>query len=122
MDCVYCKIINGELPCYKVYEDDTIISFLDINPVSCGHTLVVPKEHTLDFTSIPTDTLNHLISKAKDIANLLVDRLDADGFTLVQNNGCAQEVKHFHLHIIPKYENDKDMKIEEVYEKITHGE
>ena len=112
MDCVYCKIINGELPCYKVYEDDTIISFLDINPVSCGHTLVVPKEHTLDFNSIPTDTLNHL----------LVDRLDADGFTLVQNNGCAQEVKHFHLHIIPKYENDKDMKIEEVYEKITHGE
>ena len=118
MDCVYCKIINGELPCYKVYEDDTIISFLDINPVSCGHTLVVPKEHTLDFNSIPSNTLNHLMSKAKGIANLLVDRLDADGFTLVQNNGCCQEVKHFHLHIIPKYKKDIKMKIEDVYEKI----
>ena len=122
MDCIFCKIINGELPCYKVYEDDLIISFLDINPFGVGHTLVIPKEHTTDFNSIPTDTLNHLMNKSKDIANLLVNKLSADGYTLIQNNGCVQEVKHFHLHIIPKYDKEFSMDVKEAYEKITHDE
>ena len=122
MDCIFCKIIKGEIPCYKVYEDDKIISFLDINPVSVGHTLIIPKEHTLDFNTIDDDTLNYIMLKAKDIAKLIVDRLNADGFSLVQNNGIAQEVKHFHLHIIPKYKKKKKMDVKEVYEKITHGE
>ncbi len=122
MDCIFCKIINGEIPSYKIYEDDKIISFLDINPVSVGHTLIIPKEHTLDFLSISDDTLNHILSKAKELAPLIVDKLDAQGFSIVQNNGICQEVKHYHLHIIPKYEDKKNMKIEEVYEKITRGE
>lgn len=122
MDCIFCKIIKGEIPCYKVYEDDKIISFLDINPVSNGHTLIIPKEHTLDFNTINDDTLNYIMLKAKDIAKLIIGKLDADGFSLVQNNGIAQEVKHFHLHIIPKYKKNKKMDVKEVYEKITHGE
>lgn len=122
MDCIFCKIINGEIPSYKIYEDDKIISFLDINPVSVGHTLIIPKEHTLDFLSISDDTLNHILSKAKELAPLIVDKLDAQGFSIVQNNGICQEVKHYHLHIIPKYKDKKNMKIEEVYEKITRGE
>lgn len=122
MDCIFCKIIKGEIPSYKVYEDDKIISFLDVNPVSPGHTLIIPKDHTLDLHSIPEDILNHIMVKAKDLANMLVNKLEAQGFSLVQNNGIAQEVKHFHLHIIPKYSKKKTMKIEEVYEKITHGE
>lgn len=121
-DCIFCKIIKGEIPSYKVYEDDKIISFLDVNPVSPGHTLIIPKDHTLDLHSIPEDILNHIMVKAKDLANMLVNKLEAQGFSLVQNNGIAQEVKHFHLHIIPKYSKKKTMKIEEVYEKITHGE
>ena len=122
MDCIFCKIVKGEIPCYKVYEDDKIISFLDINPVDVGHTLIIPKEHTLDFNTINEDILNHIMLKAKDVGNLIVDKLDADGFSLVQNNGIAQEVKHFHLHIIPKYKKNKKLDVKEVYEKITRGE
>ena len=122
MDCIFCKIINGEIPCYKIYEDDIIMSFLDINPVSVGHTLIIPKVHTLDFNSISKETLEHIMLKAKELSSLITERLNADGFALVQNNGIAQEVKHFHLHIIPKYKKDIKMKIEDVYEKITRSE
>ena len=122
MDCIFCKIVNGEIPCYKVYEDDKIISFLDINPNSPGHTLIIPKEHTKDINSISVDTLNYIMTKAIEISDILVDKLNADGFSLVQNNGLCQEVKHFHLHIIPKYSKKNNMSVEEVYEKITHDE
>lgn len=122
MDCIFCKIVNGEIPCYKVYEDDKIISFLDINPNSPGHTLIIPKEHTKDINSISVDTLNYIMTKAIEISDILVDKLNADGFSLVQNNGICQEVKHFHLHIIPKYSKKNNMSVEEAYEKITHSE
>ena len=120
MDCIFCKIARGEIPSYKIYEDDKIISFLDINPYAPGHTLIIPKEHTLDISTIPNDVLCHIMDKAKDIASLVTSKLDAPGFTLIQNNGFVQEVKHFHLHIIPKYMDAIDTKIEDVYEKITH--
>ena len=119
MDCIFCKIIKGEIPSYKIYEDEVIYAFLDINPSSIGHTLIIPKEHTLDITTIDNNTLNHIMSKSKDIAKLLTTKLNADGFTLQQNNGFVQEVKHFHLHIIPKYLNKYEISIEEVYKKIT---
>lgn len=122
MECIFCKIIKGEIPSYKIYEDDKIISFLDINPYSCGHTLIVPKEHTLDLQTISQDNLNYIMAKSKDIASLVSSKLNADGYTLIQNNGFVEEVKHFHLHIIPKYLNKIDMDIEKVYEKITHEE
>ena len=118
MDCIFCKIIKGEIPSYKVYEDDKILAFLDINPYSPGHTLIIPKEHTLDINTIPSDTLNHIMNISKDIANKVTTKLDAPGFTLIQNNGFVQEVKHFHLHIIPKYRDNFDMDVKEVYEKI----
>ena len=120
MDCVFCKIIKGELPSYKIYEDDMIIAFLDINPETPGHTLIIPKEHTLDFMSISDNVLNHLMDEARNVAKLVVEKMGAQGFTLIQNNGNVQEVKHFHLHIIPKYSRKKSMNIEKVYEKITH--
>ena len=120
MDCVFCKIISGDIPCYKIYEDNDVLAFLDINPVEPGHTLIIPKKHTLDFISIDNDVLNKILYKAKDISLLLTNKLNADGFTLVQNNGIAQEVKHFHLHVIPKYENKFKMKIEDVYNKLNN--
>lgn len=119
MNCIFCKIINGDIPSYKIYEDEKIMAFLDVNPVTPGHTLIIPKEHTLDFTTIDNVILEHIINKAKDIAKLLDDKLSIDGFTLVQNNGIAQEVKHFHLHIIPKYKRKVILSIEDVYNKIT---
>ena len=120
MDCIFCKIIKGEIPSYKVYEDDKILAFLDINPYAPGHTLIIPKEHTLDITTIPSDTLNYIMNKANDIAKLVTGKLNAPGFTLIQNNGFVQEVKHFHLHVIPKYMENVDMDVKDVYEKITH--
>jgi len=120
MNCIFCRIIDGDVPSYKIYEDNKILAFLDVNPYSPGHTLIIPKEHTLDVESIPEDTLNHIMKQAREIAKLLTDKLDAPGYTLVQNNGFIQEVKHFHLHIIPKYMEKFDMDIKEVYEKITH--
>ncbi len=119
MDCVFCKIVMGEIPSYKIYEDDKILAFLDINPYAPGHTLIVPKEHTLDLESIDSETLNHLMSKARDIAKLVTEKLNAPGYTLVQNNGFVQEVKHFHLHIIPKYMKNYELDVKDVYEKIT---
>ena len=119
MECVFCKIINGDFSSYKIYEDDKILAFLDINPYCTGHTLIIPKDHTLDFNTIDRDTMIYILDKAKDIAKLVVDRLHADVFTLIQNNGNVQEVKHFHLHIIPKYNNEEKLDIEEVYKKIT---
>ena len=119
MDCIFCKIIKGEIPSYKLYEDDIIYVFLDINPYCPGHTLIIPKEHTLDINSIPEETLSHIMKHSKIIANLLTEKLDADGFTLIQNNGFVQEVKHFHLHVIPKYKKIPEITIQEVYEKIT---
>ena len=75
MDCIFCKILNGEIPSYKIYEDDMIMAFLDINPYAPGHTLVIPKEHTLDITTIDKETLHHLMDKARDIAKLVTEKL-----------------------------------------------
>ena len=120
MDCIFCKIIKGEIPSYKIYEDDTVMAFLDINPYNPGHTLIIPKEHTLDINTIDSDILNHIMEVGKNIAKNVCEKLNAPGFTLIQNNGFVQEVKHFHLHMIPKYTNKFEMNLEDVYEKITH--
>ena len=100
------------------YEDNKILVFLDINPVSPGHALIIPKEHTLDVMSIDNDTLIKIINKSRDIASLLINKLGATGFTLTQNNGAVQEVKHFHLHLIPYYENKVINDVDEVYKRI----
>ena len=119
MDCIFCKIINGDIHCYKLYEDDTVICFLDVNPKANGHTLVIPKEHTLDITTIDNDVLLHIFNVAKDMAKLLEDKLNITGYTLAQNNGAPQEVKHFHLHIIPTYDNEANiLNVEDIYNKI----
>ena len=119
MDCIFCKIIKGEIPSYKLYEDDDILAFLDINPVNAGHTLIIPKKHILDVMEIDDELFIKILNKARDIANLISIKLNSDGFTLVQNNGKPQEVKHFHLHVIPSYDKKKDLTIEEVFNFLT---
>ena len=120
MDCIFCSIIKGDIPSYKVYEDEELLAFLDINPVSPGHTLIIPKQHTLDIMSINNDILIKIMNKARVIGTMLMDKMEAKGFTLVQNNGIVQEVKHFHLHVMPKYNKKINMSVEEVYKKITN--
>lgn len=127
-DCLFCKIINGDIPCYKVYEDDTILAFLDVNPDSDGHTLIVPKTHYKDINDIPNDVLIHVYEVARKLSKLLQERLNCDGISLLQNNGSVQEVKHYHLHLKPYYSNNPSAKlvkdktkihdVESIYEKL----
>ena len=120
MSCIFCEIASGESPSYRIYEDDKIIALLDISPRSPGHTLIIPKEHTFDLTTISEETACHIIKKAKELAPTIVEKLGAEGFTIMQNNGVAAEIGHYHLHIIPKYNRKRKMDIKTVYEKITH--
>lgn len=120
MDCIFCKIINGDIPCYKVYEDDLVLAFLDVNPKANGHTLIIPKKHTLDLETIDNDTLIHIMDKVRKIKKILEDKLDCTGLTLVQNNGAPQEVKHFHLHLIPYYNEDNNLQeVTTIYDKLN---
>ena len=116
MDCLFCKIINKEIPSYKIYEDDVVYAFLDINPDSVGHTLIVPKKHYLDLDDIDIEILKHIMKIAKLLKKRIEEKLNCDGLTLIQNSGDIQEVKHFHLHLKPFYKNKKDKTLEEVYE------
>lgn len=108
MDCVFCKIIKGELPSYRVYEDEDILTVLDINPVSRGHCLVIPKKHFENIFDIDDIILQKIISGAKLISKKLAKSLKADGINLLQANGekAGQVVFHFHLHVVPRYNND----------------
>lgn len=105
-DCIFCKIISGDIPSMKIYEDDLCLAYLDINPDSNGHTLIIPKTHYKDINDIPDDVLLHIYKTSKKIMKLLEEKLRCNGFSLLQNNGDVQEVKHYHLHIKPYY-NDK---------------
>ena len=126
MNCVFCNIVEGKIPSQTIFEDEIIKVMMDINPVSNGHLLIIPKKHFTNLTDIDMDTLMHIQKTAKEMFKLLKDKLNIDGLTLCQNNEYGQEVKHYHLHLIPRYKNDnvrlysnknKD-DVEEVYKKI----
>ena len=118
MDCIFCKIINNEIPSYTIYEDDIVKCFLDVNPDSNGHTLIVPKRHIKDINDMDSETFNHIFKVTKKLKNILEEKLNIDGLTLVQNNGDIQEVKHFHLHLKPYYKNNEIDSVIDVYNKI----
>jgi histidine triad (HIT) family protein len=107
-DCVFCKIVKGEIPATKIYEDEIALAFLDIFPVSPGHTLVIPKEHYENFLAIPEETLRGVISASQKVAKAVVKGTGAEGFNFTQNNGkvAGQAVNHLHFHIIPRVEGD----------------
>ena len=111
MDCLFCKIIKGEIPCYKIFENAYILAFLDINPDSDGHTLIIPKKHFIDLDDIDNDYLNEIYKSAKIVKKLLEEKLDCDGMSLLQNNGCVQEIKHFHLHLKPQFKDKASLEI-----------
>ena len=120
-NCIFCKIINGEIPSYTIFEDELIKIFLDINPSSNGHCLVIPKKHFVDINDIDSEYLNHIFTVVKEMSPILESKLNYDGISLCQNNGFVQEVKHFHLHLIPKYKNNKKLIVEEVYKIICEN-
>ncbi len=110
-DCIFCKIVSGNIPSMKVYEDDLCLAYLDINPDSDGHTLIVPKIHYKDINDIPDEVLLHIYKTAKKVMKILEEKLCCNGFSLIQNNGKIQEVKHYHLHIKPYYDDKKTIEI-----------
>jgi histidine triad (HIT) family protein len=107
-DCIFCKIVTGELPATKIDEDDRTIAFMDINPGTRGHALVIPKEHTRDLTTIDPDELAAVTQAAQRLAKRMPQALGADGLNLINSCGSAawQTVFHFHLHVIPRYKDD----------------
>lgn len=107
-DCLFCKIIAGEIPSVKVYEDEYVLAFLDINPVKAGHTLVVPKNHAPDIAESTNEDLSRVMAAVRMLAPKIKDVVGADGYNVTTNVGAAagQSVFHTHLHIIPRYQND----------------
>lgn len=116
---IFCKIINNEIPCKNIYEDDIVKVIMDVNPRSNGHLLVISKKHYQDLLDIDKESLSHIMEIAKKMSKLLIEKLNCQGITLEQNNGISQEVKHFHLHIIPKYDQQEKMELEEIYHMIS---
>jgi histidine triad (HIT) family protein len=130
-NCIFCKIIAGEIPCFKLFEDELTMAFMDINPGNEGHALVIPKEHWEDVHAISSDLIGSTTKTVKKIATAVEETLRPDGINLVQANGkgAAQSVFHFHMHILPRRMDDElkmnwgvrpgDMDaIKEVYERI----
>ena len=107
-DCLFCKIIAGELPAQIVGEDDRTVAFMDINPATRGHLLVVPRRHARDLLEIDPDDLAATVQAAQRMARRVVERLDANGVNLLNSCGSAawQTVFHFHVHVIPRYDGD----------------
>ena len=108
MDCIFCRIANGEIPSAAVYEDDQVRVILDLGPAARGHALVLPKEHFKDSAEAPEALLGHLMAVGARVGKAQMKAFGADGFNLIQNNGEAagQSVFHLHLHVIPRKAGD----------------
>ena len=106
--CIFCEIIAGKIPCHKIYEDDNVISFLDIGPISSGHTLVVPKQHFVRVDQCPEDVISKISVCISNVSKAVLTATEADGYNVLCNNGRAagQIVDHVHFHIVPRYDND----------------
>ncbi|KPK74602.1 MAG: hypothetical protein AMJ79_13600 [Phycisphaerae bacterium SM23_30] len=107
-DCIFCRIVAGEISCSKVYQNDQILAFLDINPVSQGHCLVMPKQHFNRFDQCPAELAAELARHMGKIARAVVSAVEAEGYNILNNNGrCSgQLVEHLHFHIIPRRTGD----------------
>lgn len=107
-NCIFCAIAAGEIPSFKVYEDDLVLAYLDINPFAKGHTLVIPKKHSEGLLDTDDATLAAIIARVRKIAAHIKAKLGCDGFNILQNNGEAagQTVHHVHFHIVPRWTGD----------------
>lgn len=130
MDCIFCKIVNGDIPSLKVYEDEHTMVFMDIAKDVDGHMVAIPKKHIKNILECDVDTLNHLMTTVKKVANHCVDECGYEGVNLLNasDESAGQSVPHFHIHIIPRRSNDNvdawpkvegaNCEVEEIYKKI----
>ncbi len=129
-DCLFCKIVKGEIPSKTVYEDELVKVFLDINPSTNGDLLIIPKKHYNNICDVDEKIITHSLNLTREkIYPLLKEKLNCEGLTIVENNDFGQDIKHFHIHLTPRYKNDnltnkfnKDILIEldEVFKKLTN--
>ncbi|NQU98924.1 HIT family protein [Candidatus Woesearchaeota archaeon] len=107
-DCIFCKIVKGDIPSTKVYEDDEFYAFLDLHPINKGHALVVPKHHCRNLLDFPKSEETDLMEVLKKVANAVVKGTNADGFNIGMNNekAAGQIIMHAHFHIIPRFSDD----------------
>lgn len=106
-DCIFCKIVKGDIPSYTIYENDNIKVFMDIGPISKGHSLIIPKKHYTNLMDMEPELLREIDEVIKELYPKFKEKLGAEGLTRMQNNELGQEVKHYHMHLIPRYKNDK---------------
>lgn len=111
---VFCKIVDGEIPCYKLYEDNDVLAFLDISQVSKGHALVISKKHYDNFLSIPQEEMHKVMDVAQRIGQVSVKYLGAKGVNILTNcyEAAGQTVMHFHVHVIPRYDGNEGFILE----------
>jgi histidine triad (HIT) family protein len=133
-DCIFCKMVTGEIPVTRIYEDGVVLAFMDIGPLSDGHALLIPKEHMEKLDQCPDDLLGQVASRLGTIARAVVMAVGAEGYNVLCNNGrvAGQLVSHMHFHIIPRSADDElfpnwpsfkypDGKAEEIAEKIRQN-
>ncbi len=129
-DCIFCKIVNNEIKSHTIYEDELVKVFLDANPETNGHMLIIPKKHYQNILDLDEKIIPHAVKIIKEkLYPLIKEKLHCDGMTIAQNNEYGQEIKHFHIHVVPRYENDQDyhsynkdilISIEDIYSKLTN--
>jgi len=112
-DCIFCKIIAKEIPSKILYQNNNTIAFLDIFPISQGHTIVIPKKHYTNLETIPINELDEVMETVKIVSNLIYKNLNIDGYNILQNNykAAGQVINHFHIHIIPRSNADGKFKL-----------
>ena len=112
--CIFCKIVAGEIPCKKIYEDDLVLGMLDISQTTRGHSLLLPKKHYENILEMPKEELDHMINVVQDLSKHLMNKLDANGINVLSNikEAAGQSVLHAHIHLIPRYDENDTVKIE----------
>lgn len=110
-NCIFCKIIAGEIPSHTLYEDEQFKVILDVGPATKGHALILPKHHYANLYELPENLAADVIKLAKKMMITMTEKLECDGFNIIQNNGevAGQTVFHFHMHLIPRYKNDGEI-------------
>jgi histidine triad (HIT) family protein len=112
-DCIFCKIVRGDIPCFKIYENDKVLCFADINPINTGHSLIIPKNHAENLWEISEDDLSAIHRASISVAKAMKSSLNAEGIAVLQLNGKSvnQLVMHYHLHLVPRCAGDPEIKL-----------
>ena len=119
MDCLFCKIIKGEVPSYKLYEDDEVIVIMDAYPNVDGHTLIIPKKHYDTFMDIPDDLVLHINNIAKKYTKIIMEKLNAKELSVMVNYGNSQKIKHYHMHLLPNNGLKAEKDVKEIHEVLN---